>query len=286
VSEDTTLREAEVGETDAGTSDGGPGARAGAHPGTSERLGVRGFLRGMRLVAARELGATLDAGIATIATVVLTLLANSIFMNEFFLTGTLDMSGFFDLLPLLLAFFLPALSMRLWAEEKKSRTVELLFTLPIRPLQAVLGKYLAALAVYGLFLACTLPIPLMLVVLGAPDLGAIASGYLGAVAFGALFLAFGGLCSALVRDQIVAFVVSTLVGSALVLSGHERVASVLDGLFPSLALGSFLRETISVLPPYGEFVRGVLRLSALAYFVLLSGLSLWATALVLERDRT
>ena len=119
----------------------------------SERLGARAFWSGVRLVAARELGAAFDSGIATVATVALTLLASSIFMNEFFLTGTVDMTPFFDLLPLLLAFFLPALSMRLWAEEKKSRTIELLFTLPIRPLQAVLGKYLAALGLYGLFLA-------------------------------------------------------------------------------------------------------------------------------------
>ena len=253
---------------------------------SSERLGARLFWQGVRLVAARELGAAFDTGIATIATVVLTLLANSIFMNEFFLTGTLDMTGFFDLLPLLLAFFLPALSMRLWAEERKSRTVELLFTLPIRPLQAVLGKYLAALALFGLFLACTLPIPIMLEVLGTPDRGAILCGYLGLALFGALFLAFGTLLSALARDQIVAFVTSTLAGFALVLTGEERVAGVLDGLFPALAPGSFLREHLSVLPPYGEFVRGIVRLSATSYFVLLSGLFLWATALVLERDRS
>jgi ABC-2 type transport system permease protein len=252
----------------------------------SERLGARRFARGVGLVAARELGAAFDAGIATIATVAFTLLANSIFMNEFFLAGTLDMRAFFDLLPLLLAFFLPALSMRLWAEEKKSRTIELLFTLPIRPLQAVLGKYVAALTLYGLFLACTLPIPILLEVLGTPDRGAILAGYLGLVAFGALFLALGGLCSALARDQIVAFVASTLAGFALVLTGEERVAGVLDGLFPALALGSFLREHLSALPPYGEFVRGIVRLSATSYFALLSAGFLWATSLVLARQRS
>jgi ABC-2 type transport system permease protein len=253
---------------------------------SSERLGAGLFARGVLLVAGRELGAAFDAGIATIATVAFTLLANSIFMNEFFLAGTLDMRAFFELEPLLLAFFLPALSMRLWAEERKSRTIELLFTLPIRPLQAVLGKYLAALALFGLFLACTLPIPILLEVLGTPDRGAIAAGYLGLVALGGLFLALGGLCSALARDQIVAFVASTLVGFTLVLSGEERVASVLDGLAPGLGFGSFLREHVAVLAPYGEFVRGVVRLSAVSYFALLAGLALWATALVLERDRS
>jgi ABC-2 type transport system permease protein len=257
-----------------------PGAAA------AERQRASELLRGVRLVAAREVGASFDTGVATLATVVLTLLANSIFMNEFFLTGTLDMTGFFDLLPLLLAFFLPAFSMSLWAEEKKTRTVELLFTLPIRPAQAVLGKYLASLALYATFLACTLPIPAMLAYLGDPDEGAIACGYLGLAAFGALFLAFGGLFSALARDPLVAFVASTLTGSVLVLSGNERVAAVLDGLAPELGAGSFLRDHLSALPPYGEFVRGVLRLSAASYFGLLALFALWATTLVLERDRT
>ena len=246
---------------------------------------ARSSLRGFRLVAAREIGANFDSGIAYVATIAFALLANSIFMNEFFLTGTVDMRGFFELLPLLLAFFLPALSMRLWAEEKKSRTIELLLTLPVRPVQCVLAKFAAALVVYGLFLACSLPIPIMLEVLGEPDRGLIVSGYVGLTLFGALFLAFGGLFSALSSDQIVAFVTSTLAGYALVLSGNERVVAILDGLLPRLGLGSFLRDHVSVLPPYHEFVRGVLELSSLAYFVLLGALFLWATALVLEKDR-
>jgi len=250
-----------------------------------ERLGAGPWWRAVYLVAGRELGATFDARIALVATLAFALLANSIFMNEFFLRGTLDMGGFFDLLPLLFSFFLPALSMRLWAEEKKTRTVELLFTLPIRPAQAVLGKFGAALALHALLLLCTLPIPILLEVLGSPDRGLILSGYLGAFLFGALFLALGGLLSALVTDQIVAFVGAMLLGFFLVLCGEERVAAVLDGLAPGLAPGSFLREHVSVLPPYGEFVRGVVRLSALAYFGVLGALALWATALVLERER-
>ncbi len=257
-------------------------------PGASAARPARGLgaeLRAAALVAGREIGANFDSGVAYVATIAFALLANSIFMTEFFLTGTVDMRGFFELQPLLLAFFLPAISMRLWAEEKKSRTIELLLTLPIQPRAAVLGKYAAALALYGLFLACSLPIPLMLAVLGDPDPGLIAGGYLGLIAFGAFFLAFGGLFSALAHDQIVAFVASALAGCALVLCGDERVAAILDGLFPALAIGSFLREHLSALPPYREFVRGVVELSSVLYFGLLSALFLWATALVLERDR-
>ena len=93
----------------------------------------------MRLSAepAGELGSAFDSWIAYVYTIAFVVLANSIFMNEFFLTGTVDMTGFFDLMPLLLPVFLPAITMRLWAEERKQRTIEMLLTMPIRPLQAV-----------------------------------------------------------------------------------------------------------------------------------------------------
>ncbi|MAB81251.1 MAG: hypothetical protein CMJ89_18040 [Planctomycetes bacterium] len=252
---------------------------------SSNRMSFAEGRRTIRAIATREIGANFDSGIAYVTTIAFALLSNSIFMNGFFLTGTVDMTGFFDLLPLLLAFFLPAISMRMWAEEHKQRTVELLLTFPVRPFQAVLGKYIAALVLYTLMLACSLPIPVMLAVLGNPDPGLILSGYLGSFLFGALFLAFGSLLSALTADQIVSFVTSTLVGFLFVLTGEERVVAIVDGLFPALKIGSFLFENFSALPPLGEFVRGVIELSSLAYFVLLSVLFLWTTGLVLEKNR-
>ena len=251
----------------------------------SESLSLRERLDRIGLVCRREAAASLDVGISYVTTIAFALLVNSIFMNQFFLSGTVDMTGFFEFLPLALAFFLPAISMRLWAEERKQRTVELLLTLPIRPAQAVLGKYFAALLQYALFLACTLPIPIMLEVLGDPDRGLIFAGYLGLLGFGALFLALGSLLSALSKDQIVAFVVTTTLGYVLVLSGNEDVVSILDGLFPSLRIGSGLRNTLSVMPHYEAFVRGVIQLSSLIYFIGASALLLWTCGLVLERNR-
>ena len=134
-------------------------------------------------------------------------------------------------------------------------------------------------------LACSLPIPVMLFTLGDPDLGLIVSGYIGLFLFGALFLAFGSLLSASSSDQIVAFVISTVVGFLFVLTGDERVVAVLDGLGPNLAIGTFLYENVSALPPLWEFVRGVVELSSVLYFVLLSALFLWATGLLLEKNR-
>jgi len=252
----------------------------------ANRMSATAFARGTWVVTLRELASVFDSGVAYVYTVAFALLANSIFMNEFFLAGNVDMTAWFELLPLLLAFFLPAISMRLWAEERKSRTIEMLFTLPLRPMQAILGKYLAALGMFELFLCTSLPIPIMLAVLGAPDWGLIASGYVGLYLLGALFLAIGCLLSALARDQIVAFVTTTLVAFLLVLSGNDAVVAVLDGLAPSLALGSFLYEWVSVLPHYDSFVGGVIELSSLVYFLSLSALALYGCALALGKNRS
>jgi ABC-2 type transport system permease protein len=196
------------------------------------------------------------------------------------------MSGYFDLLPLLLAFFLPAVTMRLWAEERRHRTAEFLLTLPVTPFEAILGKYAAAMALYGLFLTGSLPIVAMLLALGSPDLGLIASGYLGLILLGSLFLAFGMFLSALTGDQIVAFITATLLGYFLVLTGNDSVVAVLDGLSTVLSPGTVLYDFVSVLPHYEAFVRGAVRLDSLVYFGGLTAVFLWMNARVLELQRT
>lgn len=244
-----------------------------------------GFLSGVRVIAGRELGAYFDSPIAYVYTIAFALLANSIFMNEFFLVGRAEMTSFFEFLPLLLVFFLPAVTMRLWAEEAQKRTVELLLTLPIRPIQAVLAKFVAALGLFGLFLLTSLPIPIMLVALGDPDLGRILSGYLALTLFGTGFIALGMFTSALTSDQIIAFVLATVAGFLLVLSGDERVVTVLDGLSPELTIGSLLYEHLSALPPYERLVSGLIDPGAIAYFVGLSGVFLVANAVLLRVRR-
>ncbi len=239
------------------------------------------FLQGVRLVLGRELSAWFDGAIAYVALVAGLLAVGAMFMNEFFVLGKLDMAPFFQRLPLVLVLFAPAIAMRLWAEDRKQRTFELWMTLPLRPAQVVLGKYLAALALYGVFLAGTLPIPLLLFALGRPDPGPILAGYLGAALLGALFLAIGQLLSGLTADQIVAFLATALACAFLVASGEERVVAVLDGLAPSLEAGTHLSEWVSALPRYQAFARGVVGIPGLVYFAGLSALMLaWNTAAV------
>jgi ABC-2 type transport system permease protein len=157
--------------------------------------------------------------------------------------------------------------------------------MPIRPIHAVLGKYLAALALFGLFLAGSLPIVVMLAALGSPDYGLILGGYLGLLAFGAMFLAMGQFLSALSSDQIVAFVTTTVLGFLFVLLGDDRVVAVIDGLFPGVGVGTWLYESVSVMPHYDAFVRGVIGLPAIVYFAGVSVVFLATTAKVLERQR-
>jgi len=248
--------------------------------------GRAGWARGVALVCGRELGAFFDSAIAYVYLISALVLLTSLFMNEFFLTGRLDMTPLFDALGPLSIFLLPAISMRLWAEDKKSRTFELWMTLPLRPAQVVWGKYLAALALYGVFLLGTTPIVVMLAWLGDPDLGLVFSGYLGALFLGALLLACGALLSSLTGDQIVAFVASVLAGFLFVFTGHPKVVAVLDGMAPELGAGSLLAESVAALPRYEGFVRGLVELSSVVWFAGLAGVFLWLNAVVVTRVRS
>lgn len=243
------------------------------------------FLAGTRLVLGRELQAWFDGAIATVALVAALLAVLASFMNEFFVRGRLDMAPFFERLPLVLVLFVPALAMRLWAEDKGRRTFELWMTLPLTPLQIVLGKYAAALLVYGVFLLGTLPIPILLFSLGSPDPGPILAGYLGALLLGSLFLALGQLLSGLSADQVVAFLSTALVCAFLVATGEPRVIAALDGLATSLAAGTRLSEWVSALPRFEAFARGSVSLAGLVYFAGLAAIALAANAASVARNR-
>jgi ABC-2 type transport system permease protein len=206
-------------------------------------------------------------------------------MNSFFLNAIVDMSSYFEILPYLLIAFIPAITMRSWAEEHSKHTFEMLMTLPFHPSQCVLGKYFAALVFYAIVLMGSFPIVIMLVFLGQPDLTLIISNYIGALLLGAFFLSFGLFASGLTRDQIVAFVLAALMGFVFVLSGHEKVVEVLDGLAPDIELGTWLYQSISVLPHYEMFSRGVIALADLIYFDLIIKFFILMNFISLQRTR-
>ncbi len=237
------------------------------------------------VVFRRELAAYFDSAIAYIFAVVFLVLTCGIFMNEFFLTSVAEMDAYFGLLPVMMILFLPAVSMRLWAEDRKDNTYELLMTLPLRRIHVILGKYAASFLFFLITLAGTLPIVVMLVVLGEPDLGKILASYLGAFFLGGLYIAVGMFLSGLTRDQIVAYLLGVLAASLFHVTGHEKVAGVVDGLWPSLSAGSFFRDVVSALPRYESFTRGVVDLRDVVYFLVLTALFVWLNDVSLERDR-
>jgi ABC-type transport system involved in multi-copper enzyme maturation permease subunit len=228
----------------------------------------------------RENKAYFNSPIAYIFIIVFVLLGNGLFMTQFFIAGRADMRAFFGTLPLILAVFLPAVTMRLWAEEKKGNTLELLLTFPMRTHELVLGKFVASLVFYLVALASTVMIPVMLFFLGKPDLGAMASAYLGAVLLGAFFLAIGIFVSGIVRDQIIAFILSMMVCFSLYVVGTGFFASAVDGWIPGM--GSFLRNFLGVTRHFDSFARGVVDNRDVVYFILGSAIFLTLNGFWLE----
>lgn len=228
----------------------------------------------------REFSAYFNSPIAYIFIIVFLVLNCGLFMTPFFLQGNADMRDFFGNLPLFLIFFIPAVTMRLWAEDKRNGTFELLMTLPMTSQQVMLGKYLAAMAFYLVALAGTLPIPIMLAMLGNPDLGAVFSGYLGALLLGGLYMSVGIFASGLLRDQISAFILGMLACFLLFLLGIPAVTATIDGWFSGL--GAFLQDSLGLMSHYQALQRGVLQLGDLAYFLGLTAVFLVLNALWLE----
>ena len=224
------------------------------------------------IILGRELAAYFNSAIAYIFMIIFTLLNGGLFMTQFFLMERADMKALFYMLPFLLAVFLPAVSMRLWSEEKRGNTQELLLTFPMRPYELVFGKFLASFLFYLASLACTFPIPVMLAILGRPDIGAIFGGYLGAAFLGGFFLAIGILISGFCRDQIVAFVLSMKVCFGLYLTGTEFVAASLDGWVPGI--GTFFRHFLGAGDHYIAFARGVIDNRDVVYFAVGSAAAL------------
>ncbi|OGW83059.1 MAG: hypothetical protein A2Z83_06430 [Omnitrophica bacterium GWA2_52_8] len=219
----------------------------------------------VRTVFHRELAAYFNAPVAYIFIIVFAVLNGALYMTPFFLMATADMRVLFGTLPLLLAVFIPAITMRQWAEEKRGNTLELLLTFPM-PVQAlVAGKFLAGFVFFLTALAGTLLIPLMLFFLGRPDPGAICGGYFGAALLGSLYLAAGIFISGLCRDQIVSFILAMLVCFGLHLVGTEFLAVSIDGWFPGI--GTLLKNFLGSAEHYETFSRGVVDLRDVLYFL-------------------
>lgn len=228
----------------------------------------------------RDIGSYFTSPIGYIFMMVFVLISVGLYITSFFTFPIADMRPYFNNLPLLLCVFIPAVTMRVWAEERKENTWEMLLTFPMRSWELVLGKFSACFFFYALTVASTFTIPLMLISLGNPDNGALIGGYIGTLLLGAFFLAIGIFFSGFFKDQIVAFVVTLLACFAIFLLGNNFIAGYIDSMMPPL--GSLLSRLVGMTEHYESFTRGVIELADVAYFVAWSVLFLTLNVMYIE----
>lgn len=239
----------------------------------------------MRTISAifrRELNSYFATPVAYVFIVIFLILIGTFtfYLGGFYEQGQADLRAFFNFHPWLYLFLVPAISMRLWAEERKSGSVELLMTLPITAWQAVVGKFLAAWAFTGISLGLTFPIWLTVNYLGNPDNGAIFAAYIGSLLMAGGFLAIGSCVSAATKNQVIAFVLSIVVCFGFLLAGFPMVLDVFRGWAPQVLVDGV--ASLSFLTHFANISRGVIDFRDLFYFALLIATFLYANTIVLH----
>jgi len=199
----------------------------------------------------------------------------------FFKSGVASLDAYFGFFPWLYLFIVPSVGMRLWSEEKRSGTVELLFTLPVTTLEAVIGKFLAGWAFLTLAVALSFPMAVTIGYLGRPDWGVVASSYFGAVMMAGGFLGVCSLTSAFTKNQVVSFVISLLVCTVLVFLGYSGFTSFLEGFLPVGVANAV--SNFSFITHFSPMVRGVIDLKDVVFFISLMGFTLFLNVVALER---
>jgi ABC-2 type transport system permease protein len=197
--------------------------------------------------------------------------------------GEASLDAFFNWHPWLYLFLIPALSMRLWAEERKQGTIELLMTLPITLPQAVLGKFLAAWAFAGVSLALTFPTWVTVAYLGEPDHGTILAGYLGSFLMAGGFLAIGACVSALTNNPVIAFVISVTISLCFLMTGFPPVIDVFSGWLPDAVVEAI--ASFSFFTHFDGLSKGLIELRDVVFFSSLIVLALFANTLILDAKK-
>lgn len=205
------------------------------------------------------------------------------FKQGFYEMRQADMSAFFTNLPLLFVFMVPSTAMRLWAEERKIGSIELLFTLPITITQAVLGKFFAAWLFLTIALALTFPMVFTVSYLGEPDVGLIVTGYLGSVLMAGGFLAIGCFFSTMSKNQVISFVLSVVACGVLVYAGRPTTLNYFSTFLPGGLVTAI--ESMSFQVHFESIQRGVLKFGDLSYFIFLIVGWIAASTIILDERK-
>lgn len=239
-------------------------------------------LANIRVIFAREFTGYFATPVAYVFLAVFLALTGALtfYIGQFFGRNQADLGAFFAFHPWLFLFLMPALAMRLWAEERKSGTVELLLTLPISIWDAVVGKFLAAWLFALIALVLTFPMVIMVNDLGDPDNGVIAAGYFASILVAGGYLAIGSFISALTKNQVVAFIIAAAVCFVFTLGGSNLVLGFFRSFLPEGLVD--VVATFSFLNHFNEMRKGVIGLSDVIFFGSVIVVFLMATTIILD----
>lgn len=242
-------------------------------------------MHNVRAIFRREFASYFATPLAFVFIVIFLLLAGvfAFYLGSFYERGQADLAPFFTYHPWLYLFLIPALSMRLWAEERKSGSIELLMTLPVTVWQAVLGKYLAAWCFAGVALALTFPMWITVNYLGEPDNGAIIAAYIGSFLMAGGLLAIGACISAATRNQVIAFIFTVVICFGFLLAGFPLVLNLFESWAPRAVVDAV--ASLSFLTHFGSISKGVIDVRDLLYFGTVIAAWLAANTIVLEMKK-
>lgn len=237
------------------------------------------------VICRRELAAYFASPLAYVFICIFLALAGGMtfYMGGFFVRGEADLAAFFQFHPWLYLILIPSVGMRLWAEERKSGTLELLMTLPITTGDAVVGKFLAAWLFAGIALVLTFPIWVTVNVLGSPDNGVIVAAYIGSWLMAGGFLALSACASALTPNQVIAFVLGATLCFVFLMSGVELVQSVFRSWLPPILVEAI--ADFSFLSNFDSLTKGVIDLRTIVFFFSLIGVGLVINTAIVEMKR-
>lgn len=239
----------------------------------------------IRTIANRELAAYFESPVAYVFLVIFLLLAGffTFTFGGFFERGEASLAAFFNWLPWLFLFLVPAAGMRLWSEERRLGTIELLLTMPVADWQAIVGKFLASWLFLVVALALTFPMVVTVNWLGDPDNGVILSGYVGAALLAGAYLAISCMTSAFTRNQVIAFILAVVICLLLILVGFSPLTDLIARWASPPVVETVAR--FSVLTHYDGFQKGVLDSRGVLYFASIMAYALFVTGVVIRNHR-
>lgn len=244
------------------------------------------FIRNTRAIAKRELAGYFESPVAYVFMIVFLVLLGflTFFVSHFYEIGQADLRPFFFWHPWLFLILVPAAAMRLWAEERRSGTIETLFTLPVSMPEAIAGKFAASWLFIAIIIALTFPIVATVAYLGNPDKGAVAGGYIGSFLLAGSYLAVGSLTSAMTRNQVISFVLSVIFCLFLLLAGWPPVTDLLVKWAPAWLVNTV--AAFGFMPHFESFQKGIIDIRDVVYFLSVMALMLFGTHVVLENRKS